>query len=254
MEEEGVMAWDELVRQVIPYIFKIETPSGHGTGFLCVFSGNGQVVGVATANHVVDDADKWQQPIRLIPTSGEPVFLKQPDYSVFANPRTDSALILLPAFNLHLPESLIELIPPGAQIPVGSEVAWLGYPVIEPATLCFFSGSISAWMEARKAYLIDGVAIHGVSGGPVIYRCEDSKVRIVGIVTLYRANRATGEALPGLLYAQDVSHFQKAIVTMRNIEEAQTKKQEFEQQKPSTLPANPMPEPDSPPLPKPVSE
>jgi hypothetical protein len=108
-------------------------------------------------------------------------------------------------------------------------------------------------MEARKAYLIDGVAIHGVSGGPVIYRCEDSKVRIVGIVTLYRANRATGEALLGLLYAQDVSHFQKAIVTMRNIEEAQTRKQEFEQQ-PSVLPANPMSEPASPPLPKPVSE
>ena len=45
----------------------------------------------------------------------------------------------------------------------------IGFPTIEPYKLCFFSGSISAGRDDDSAYLIDGVAINGVSGGPVFY-------------------------------------------------------------------------------------
>jgi hypothetical protein len=80
--------------------------------------------------------------------------------------------------------------------------------------------------------LIDGVAINGVSGGPV-FHCpgpDPSKPQIIGCVSAYHANRAAGEALPGLLRAQDVSHFHAAAGHIRSIDEANAKKREFEAQ------------------------
>jgi hypothetical protein len=88
---------------------------------------------------------------------------------------------------------------------------------------------VSARQEFRKAYLIDGVAINGVSGGPVLYMTETEGVQIVGTVSQYRANRATGEALPGLLIAQDVSHFHDVLNHVRSIDEANIKKRELEE-------------------------
>jgi hypothetical protein len=81
----------------------------------------------------------------------------------------------------------------------GIDIGWLGYPGIEPDTLCFFAGTVSARQTNRKAYLIDGVAINGVSGGPVFHCPTPDQVQIIGCVSAYHANRATGETLPGLL-------------------------------------------------------
>jgi hypothetical protein len=97
-------------------------------------------------------------------------------------------------------------------------------------TLCFFSGNVSAWQEWRNAYLVDGVAINGVSGGPVIFSTPTDGVQIVGSIAAYYANRATGEALPGLSVAQDVSHFQESISRIRTIDEANRQKQNLQQQ------------------------
>ena len=47
-------------------------------------------------------------------------------------------------------------------------------------------------------------------------------------MSAYYVNRATGEALPGLLSAQDVSHFHGVADSIRNIDEANAKKLEFE--------------------------
>jgi hypothetical protein len=116
----------------------------------------------------------------------------------------------------------------GQRIDIGAEVGWLGFPAIAPHTLCFFSGNISAHQEFRNAYLIDGVAINGVSGGPVLYLTETDGVQIVGIVSADSANRATGEALPGLPIAQDVSHFHDVANHVHSIDEANRKKAEFE--------------------------
>ena len=80
---------------------------------------------------------------------------------------TDSAVILLFQTELKLPDIPIPLLPANITLPIGSEVGWLGFPGIDAQTLCFFSGNISARKPA--AYLIDGVAINGVSGGPVVY-------------------------------------------------------------------------------------
>src|SRR5262249_320541 len=45
-----------------------------------------------------------------------------------------------------------------------------------------------------------------------VFHCSapDKDPLIIGCVSAYHANRATGEALPGLLRAQDVSHFHAA--------------------------------------------
>lgn len=118
----------------------------------------------------------------------------------------------------------------GQLIDIGAEVGWLGFPAIASSTLCFFSGNISARQEFRNAYLIDGVAINGVSGGPVLHLTETDGVQIVGVVSAYSANRATGEALPGLAVAQDVSHFHDVANHIHSIDEANRKKVEFEKQ------------------------
>lgn len=225
------MNWDQVVQKVTPYIFKIETPAGHGTGFLCLYNSTKTLCGVATTLHVVEYADTWKQPIRLSHhSSSEQIFLKDSEYSVIPDLTTDSAVILFKSPVFELPSKLIELIPLGAPLSIGKEVSWLGFPAIEPFTLCFFSGNVSAWLEFRKAYLIDGVAINGVSGGPVTFLNNADGVQIVGIVSAYIANRATGDTLPGLLYAQDVSHFRGVIDQIRSLDDANKKKQEIEQQ------------------------
>jgi len=223
------MNWDQIVKKVTPHIVKIETPDGHGTGFLSLYNHDKTWCGVATAAHVVSHADEWQQPIKIIHSgSNETVFLKSSERTIFIDWRTDSAVVLFLKSNLQLPEFLITLFPVGTPLDIGAEVGWLGFPAMEPSTLCFFSGTVSARQEFRNAYLVDGVSINGVSGGPVLYSTEADGIRVVGTVSAYRANRATGEALPGLLIAQDVSHFHDVANHIRSIDEANKKKKEFE--------------------------
>lgn len=202
------MNWDEIVKRVIPVVVKIETPSGHGTGFLCLYNETRTFCGIATAYHVVKHAEQWQEPIRITHyPSGTNAFLRESDRIIFPDPDRDSAVLLISTGQLKFPDSPIQLLPTDHRLPIGMEVGWLGYPSIAAATLCFFSGNVSAWQDTRSAYLIDGVAINGVSGGPVLYSTSADGAQIVGAISAYRANRATGEALPGLSIAQDVSHF-----------------------------------------------
>jgi len=219
------MHWQTIVEKIAPYLVKIETPGGHGTGFLCLTNHDKSILGVATAAHVVGHADDWQEPIRLRSFhTDKTAFLKESQRVVRFNWATDSAVILFPSGDLDFPEALIPLLPSNERLPIGAEIGWLGFPAIEPFTPCFFSGSISARRDDLSAYLIDGVAINGVSGGPVFYSTEADGARIVGIITAYRANRATGDVLPGLSYAQDVAHFHSVIESVRSLDEAKKDK------------------------------
>jgi hypothetical protein len=226
------MNWDQVVQKVTPYIVKIETPTGYGTGFLSLYNEDKTWCGIATAAHVVSDADEWQKPIKIRHQGSPDVLFLQP-----SDWKTDSAVILFLKGNLNLPEIPITLFPVGATLGIGVEVGWLGFPAIESHTLCFFSGNVSARQEFRNAYLVDGVAINGVSGGPVLFLTETEGVQIIGTVSAYQANRATGEALPGLLIAQDVSHFHDVLNHVRSVDEARNKKLEFEETQ-KTIEAN----------------
>src|SRR5262249_41156173 len=197
------MNWNEVVERVAPCIVKIETPMGHVTAFLCLHNDKRSLCGIATAHHVVEYADQWKQPIRISHyASGTTTFLNEEDRVVWFDQNKDSAVMLIATGELQFPEYPIPLLPTERRLPVGVEVGWLGYPAIATWTLCFFSGNVSAWQEWRNAYLIDGVAINGVSGGPVLYPTTTDGVQIVGSISAYRANRATGETLPGLSVAQ----------------------------------------------------
>lgn len=231
------MNWDQIVEKITPHIVKIETQSGHGTGFLSLYNQDKTFCGVATAMHVVSHADEWHQPIRMHhQSSGERVFLEENDRVIFTDWETDSAVILFPKDNFpFLPENPVSLFPSDSIINIGVEVGWLGFPAVAPRDLCFFSGKISARQEYnserygdRKAYLIDGVAINGVSGGPVLHATEADGIQIVGTVSAYRANRTIGGTLPGLSVAEDVSHFHEVASTVESIDEANKKKAEFE--------------------------
>lgn len=231
------MNWDDIVKKVSPHIVRIETQSGHGSGFLFLYNDNKTWCGVATAAHVLYHADKWKQPIQIYHSeSNKTLFLKENKRVITTDWDTDSAVLLFEIDNFPLPQNLIPLLPTGNPLSIGLEVGWLGFPAIESFTLCFFSGIISARQDFRKAYLIDGVAINGVSGGPVLYSTGTEGIQFVGTVNAYKANRVTGEALPGLLVAQDVSHFHDILNYVRSTDEANKKKQEFEKSKQSIEP------------------
>jgi S1-C subfamily serine protease len=220
------MNWNQIVEKVTPHVVKIETPEGHGTGFLCFYNQTRHFVFIATANHVVENADRWQQPIRIHhQPSSDVVLVSESQRVIYTDPARDSAVILLEATKLNLPQEPIKLRPTQHRLPIGVEVGWLGYPAIGPFTLCFFSGNISAWQDFRQAYLIDGVAINGVSGGPVIYSTSTEGVEIVGAISAYIPNRATGSSLPGLSVAQDVSHFHDVLLHIQSIDDAARQKQ-----------------------------
>ena len=173
------------------------------------------------------------------PTSSKTAFLTVNQRVILTDYKTDSAVILLESSQLPLPQDLIPLRPIDSRLSIGVEVGWLGYPAIEAWTMCFFSGNVSARRDDLKAYLIDGVAINGVSGGPVIYSTVTDGVQFVGVMTAYRVNRATGGQLPGLSFAQDVSHFHGVIQHIRSIDEANRKKIELEAEQANIQAANP---------------
>ena len=234
--------WHEIAGEVGPSIVKIETPEGHGTGFLCAYNDDNNIVAIATAHHVVERADRWLQPIRIHSVGAEEtVFLQEQDRIIWSESEQDSAVILITSHKmtpLNFPKEPIPLQRSGRHLKIGVEVAWLGYPGIGTDTLCFFSGKISAWETKQKIYLIDGVAISGVSGGPVLHRRDDDSYQIIGAISAYLPNRLTAVTLPGLSIAQDVSHFHKSIAALRNIDEAAKKKKEQESLDPPKEPPN----------------
>jgi hypothetical protein len=121
---------------------KIDTPSGHGTGFVFCYNENKTMCGIATAKHVVSYADQWQQPIRINHhPSTTNAFLKEDDRFIDLDTDTDSAVILFLTRNLdRLPKDPLPLLDYNETLPTGAEVGWLGYPGIAALTLCFFAG------------------------------------------------------------------------------------------------------------------
>ncbi len=52
------MHWSDAVNSSLPCIVKIDTPTGHGTGFLCFYNPSKSMVAIATAGHAIHHADK----------------------------------------------------------------------------------------------------------------------------------------------------------------------------------------------------
>ena len=224
------MAWHTDFAQVRPYILRLETPQGFGTGFLFAYNDNKMFAAIATAAHVVEYADDWKLPIKIRHhESGKEIFLLDDERYIDLDRRRDSASVILanPGF---LPDQPLPMIDPTKFQQIGVEVAWAGYPAIADPHLCLFTGTIAAFISADDSYLIDGVAINGVSGGPVFVSVPKNPPELIGSVSAYISNRQRGDALPGLLRAQDVTPFHETIRTMKSLDEARAKRKDEQQQ------------------------
>ncbi len=99
-----------------------------------------------------------------------------------------------------------------------------------PASRQSFSGD--------EAYLVDGVAINGVSGGPA-FAIVGKEIVIMGVVTAYVPNRATGEVLPGLAVVRSVKQFHELAPQFADLDQAKS------QETPPSPPSEPPPSKDS---------
>jgi hypothetical protein len=215
------LQWHEAVDLIAPHIVRIATPRGSGTGFLVSHGKTNTICGIATAAHVVDHAHYWEEPIRLEHTlTGTSLVIRPAQRAVFLDPKRDTAAILFDKAHLPLPTETLGLAPDKMYLKTGNELGWLGYPAIS-SNLCFFGGRISAWLPEELAYLVDGVAINGVSGGPAFHLLGEI-VLIMGVVSAYMPNRATGETLPGLGVIRDVSQFHELAPTFASLEDAKS--------------------------------
>lgn len=221
-------SWASCLNVLKPYVYKIYTPHGSGTGFQLSYARNKQLIGIATALHVVDHAHDWEEPIKLVHhKSGETVILRKPDRVIFTYPDKDLAFILLNVGELPANEEDLSMIEPDKHLKQGVHMGWCGFPSVAPSDLCFFTGHMSSWLSGRQSYLVDGVAINGVSGGPSFYATTDGP-KICGVVSAYVPNRATGETLPGVCLIRDVGPYQDALKTVTSLEEAAEKAKEQE--------------------------
>ena len=214
--------WNAVVAALEPYTVRLSTPEGWGTGFLLAHSPDARVTGIATAAHVVEHAHLWEDPIRVQhPSSGVSIVVRHDTRVIRLDTNTDTAVLILPKLinTIPFPADVLALAPKGKRLTVGNEIGWLGFPAIPIADLCFFSGRISAWSESLDAYLVDGNAINGVSGGPAV-SVVGPDLFLIGVVTAYAPNRATGEALPGLAVIRSVERFHADVAAITSFDEA----------------------------------
>jgi hypothetical protein len=233
------LEWHEAIQIVRPHVVKISTPDGTGTGFYVSRFSVQPFVLIATAAHVIDHAHYWEQPIRVEQAiTGKSVLLRHDNRAIFLNEDLDTAAIMLDPSDLELPPAPLPLVEEGKYIRTGIELGWLGFPSISRNNLCFFSGRISIYLDGRDSYLIDGVAINGVSGGPAFHISVD-EVQVVGVVSAYIANRSTGETLPGVSIVRDVTHFQNLIRTFKSIDEARRAQSVLDEPPPPSFETSP---------------
>lgn len=220
------MDWPSAVEKIIPFVVKIQTKDKFGTGF--IFWQNETYCCIATAKHVISHANEsgWEQPILITQPNGYSIRC-YPDHRNIRQSEDeygDSAAILVNKSGLVMPGRCLPLWDWGFIPPIGAEVGWLGYPILIHHTRLqpsFFSGIISNVFTELAQFMIDGVSIHGVSGGPVFCCVSDKEPRVIGTISSYFANRvqvANGvEAWPGLALSHDFSVFQPVINDLESL-------------------------------------
>lgn len=214
--------WQKAVEIIKPHVVKITTPRGFGTGFLLAYNKDRTICAIATAYHVVEASHLWEEPIRILHySSGKEKLLRESNRLILSNVDLDTAVIIsFPEKDkdeLPLPKKTLPFISKEKYILVGVELGWVGFPVVSQYNLCFFSGKNSFWLDKYKRYLIDGVVINGVSGGPAFNTTKEG-IRIVGSVSAYLPN-VTGST-PGLAMISDVEQYVDVIKTMTDADEA----------------------------------
>lgn len=195
--------WHEVVDRVSPSVFRIEVDQSGGTGFIFSVSRTPRdgkhYTMLATAWHVLKDSIDSTSPLTLISSDGHREWTSgtsKINYMQLGDEVFDTALILVESIDPLMEVSgLLPILPFESHMARGAEIGWLGFPGIAGTELCFFSGIVSGYLDRPPGYLVDGVAINGVSGGPVF----DNRCHLVGMMTAYIPNQlGDGMTLPGL--------------------------------------------------------
>lgn len=218
--------WVGPIKNIRQYIFEISTPGGYGTGFQIYYSKIKGFCAIATAYHVVQHAYEWGEPIKLTHySSNDSLLLKDGERTFFVYPDKDLALVLFDKKDLKISEVNPKLVPPRLHVNEGVEIGWCGFPSNAPrGTLCFFEGFVSSYMESQDLYLIDGVSINGVSGGPTFHINATNETVMAGVINAYYPNLAvTGTPMPGLCSAVSIEPYQKKLQEYQSFDEAQEK-------------------------------
>ena len=218
--------WSTVLDKIKNYSFKVSTPQGSGTGFLITYRKKPNFYGIATAYHVIAHAYNWETPIKLLSAgSGQEKLLHTNERAIITNPKKDVAIILVSASDLNIPADLPNLSPEDKYLKPGQQVAWAGYPAVAPNQFSFFMGCVSSFIQSSGAYLMDGVAINGVSGGPA-FTVIGNDINIIGLVSAYIPNRLGGESLPGVCFVVGIYPFYEMVKKMKNFEDAEDKAKE----------------------------
>jgi hypothetical protein len=234
--------WEAAAGTISSAIFKINTHSGSGTGFILTLNGpkENQVYGLVTAYHVIGAAHELEMPIRIThQQTGNSAVLKPDPLSraIIAIPDKDLAFILFSKSLLNVDITPPQIVGQGVTKNAGLEIGWCGFPSVATNELCFFHGFIST--PFHTGYLVDGVVIHGVSGGPAFY-LQGRSPRICGVITQYLPNYATGQSLPGLGFISSVEPYQQTLSQLRSLDDAG---KAADVQREANLSASPSPSP-----------
>ncbi len=198
------LPWDEAVDRVERVVFRINAGSYAGTGFVVSLGYDRQTSEayaiIATAWHVIADLPNTSDDIKLTSTDKGKVLSSDKDLIAFhplGDEGYDTGLIIVKTGEPLLKESeLLPIYPFDSVLARGADIGWLGFPGLAEHELCFFHGFISGYLNDPPTYLVDGVAIHGVSGGPAF----DNRAHLIGMVSAYIPNRIDRQTtLPGLL-------------------------------------------------------
>lgn len=197
------LSWDQVVDRVFPSVFKVETEYSSGTAFVFSISRvreNGKhYTFLATAWHVLSNEIGTKSPLSISSSDGERQWTSEKDkifLSSLGPKKFDTALIMIESHDPLISIDRLLPVPPfDTQLARGANIGWLGYPGITEPEICFFSGHISGYLNDPPSYLVDGVAVNGVSGGPVF----DNRCHLIGMMTAYIPNYIDEtRTLPGL--------------------------------------------------------
>lgn len=197
------LPWDKVVDRISPSVFQLQAGQSAGTAFVVsVAVGNEGAcfhTMLATAWHVIEPAAGTNATFRLISSDKKRVHDSDTDEFAFhplGDAVFDTALVAVKTTAPLIEQSqLLPILPWHSMIARGGDVGWLGFPGIVGSELCFFKGVVSGYLNDPPTYLIDGVAVNGVSGGPAF----DDRTHLMGLVSAYIPNQLNSEmTLPGL--------------------------------------------------------
>lgn len=197
--------WIKAVNKVRKAVFRVEIDNAGGTAFAISSThneaGTSYALMLATAWHVIRDCGLTSH-VRLVSADERYDFDNRNLTIKLFPPNTellDIGLITVQSTTQFFdPGDVVPLLPHPYVGAIGADLGWLGFPSVAWPQLCFFRGSLSGYLPTPVAYLVDGVAINGVSGGPAF---NDEGI-VFGIVQSYLPNRLSDDmTLPGLMEA-----------------------------------------------------